>query len=102
MIRDTSRYLKQQGREVIYDAEHFFDGYKDDPEHAMATLLAAQEGGADTVVLCDTNGGTMPHEVAEMTAIVIAALEIPIGIECQDHALLRQPMQRLPRVLRCV
>lgn len=84
MIRDTSRYLKQQGREVIYDAEHFFDGYKDDPEHAMATLLSAQEGGADTVVLCDTNGGTMPHEIAEMTSIVCAALEIPVGIHTHD------------------
>ena len=84
MIRDTSRYLREQGREVIYDAEHFFDGYKDDAEHAMATLLAAQEGGAQIVVLCDTNGGTMPAEVSEMTAAVIDALDIPVGIHTHD------------------
>ncbi len=84
MIRDTARYLKRHGREVVYDAEHFFDGYKDDAEHAMATLLAAQEGGADIVVLCDTNGGTMPGEVAEMTAAVRDRLEIPVGIHTHD------------------
>ena len=60
MIRETTRYLKENGREVIYDAEHFFDGYKDSAEHALATLQAAKDGGADWVVLCDTNGGTMP------------------------------------------
>ncbi|MEM9479566.1 MAG: citramalate synthase, partial [Verrucomicrobiota bacterium] len=56
MIEDTTRYLKEQGREVVYDAEHFFDGYKDDAEHALATLAAAKAGGADILVLCDTNG----------------------------------------------
>lgn len=84
MIRDTSRYLKQQGREVIYDAEHFFDGYKDDADHALSTLLAAQEGGAEIAVLCDTNGGTMPHEVEEITQAVIDALDIPVGIHTHD------------------
>ncbi len=84
MIRDTTRYLKEQGREVIYDAEHFFDGYKDSPEHALATLAAAKEGGADWLVLCDTNGGTMPHEVAEMTETVINVLGIPVGIHTHD------------------
>lgn len=80
MIRDTTGFLKAAGREVIYDAEHFFDGYKDDPEHALATLAAAKEGGADMVVLCDTNGGTMPDEIAEMTRAVIDALDMPVGI----------------------
>ncbi len=80
MIRDTTAFLKAAGREVIYDAEHFFDGYKDDPEHALATLQAARDGGADMVVLCDTNGGTMPDEVAEMTRAVIDALDMPVGI----------------------
>ncbi|MDF1861047.1 MAG: citramalate synthase [Verrucomicrobiales bacterium] len=84
MIRDTTRYLKENGREVIYDAEHFFDGYKDSPEHALATLQAAKDGGADWVVLCDTNGGTMPHEVAEMTEIVIREIGIPVGIHTHD------------------
>ncbi len=84
MIRDTTAFLKENGREVIYDAEHFFDGYKDDPEHALATLAAAKEGGADWLVLCDTNGGTMPHEVAEMTEIVAKTLGIPVGIHTHD------------------
>ncbi len=84
MIRDTTSYLKEQGREVIYDAEHFFDGYKDAPEHALATLAAAKEGGADWLVLCDTNGGTMPHEVAEITEIVMRTFSIPVGIHTHD------------------
>lgn len=86
MIRDTTRYLKENGREVVYDAEQFFDGYKDCPEHALATLAAAKEGGADWVVLCDTNGGTMPHEIAEITEIVVKTLGIPVGIHTHDDA----------------
>jgi len=84
MIRDTTRYLKENGREVIYDAEHFFDGYKDCPEHALATLAAARDGGADWVVLCDTNGGTMPREVAEITEVVMKEIGIPVGIHTHD------------------
>lgn len=84
MIRDTTRYLKEQGREVVYDAEHFFDGYKDDPEHALATLAAAKEGGADILVLCDTNGGMMPHEVGEITETVKRSLGIAVGIHTHD------------------
>ncbi len=86
MIRDTVAYLKEHGREVVYDAEHFFDGYKDDAEHALGTLKAAEEGGADIVVLCDTNGGTMPHEVEAITKAVIEALSIPVGIHTHDDA----------------
>ena len=63
MIRDSIAYLKQCGREVIYDAEHFFDGYKNNKNYALETLSAALEGGADFVILCDTNGGTLPFEV---------------------------------------
>ena len=63
MIRDTTRYLSDCNREVLYDAEHFFDGYKENPAYAMETLFAALEGGAKTLVLCDTNGGTLPHEI---------------------------------------
>lgn len=85
MIRDTVAYLKKHGREVVYDAEHFFDGYKDDPAHALATLQAAADGGADIVVLCDTNGGTLPHEVATITAAVKAALpQTPVGIHTHN------------------
>ncbi len=84
MIRDTTRFLKENNREVIYDAEHFFDGFKDSKDHALATLMAAKEGGADWLVLCDTNGGTMPDEVAEITEIVIRELGIPVGIHAHD------------------
>lgn len=84
MIRDTTRFLRENGREVVYDAEHFFDGYKDCPEHALAALAAAAEGGANWLVLCDTNGGTLPHEVAEITEIVVATLGVPVGIHTHD------------------
>ncbi|MDF1810667.1 MAG: citramalate synthase [Verrucomicrobiales bacterium] len=84
MIRDTTRYLKENGREVIYDAEHFFDGFKDSKDYALETLFAAKEGGADWLVLCDTNGGTMPHEVSEITREVVEKLGIPVGIHTHD------------------
>ncbi len=72
MIADSVRYLKAHGKEVIYDAEHFFDGYLDDPDYAMKTLEAAMEAGADALVPCDTNGGRLPSEVAKITAEVVA------------------------------
>jgi 2-isopropylmalate synthase len=77
MIRDSVAHLKQQGREVIYDAEHFFDGYKNNKGYALETLSAAVEGGVDFIVLCDTNGGTLPFEINA----IIAALqkEMPAG-----------------------
>ena len=84
MIRDTARYLKENGKEVVYDAEHFFDGYKDDAEYAISTLRAAKQGGADIVVLCDTNGGTMPDEIARITEHVVAELDMPVGIHTHD------------------
>ena len=65
MIRASVAYLKAQGKEVVYDAEHFFDGYKANPEYALSTLQAAMLGGADSVVLCDTNGGGLPWQVGE-------------------------------------
>lgn len=70
MIGDTVRHLKAAGREVVYDAEHFFDGFKDNAGHALATLEAAVEGGADWVVLCDTNGGSLPGDVREACGVV--------------------------------
>jgi 2-isopropylmalate synthase len=70
MIADTIGYLKSCGLEAIYDAEHFFDGYKDDPDYAVQTLQAAAQVGADVLVLCDTNGGTMPWEIEAITARV--------------------------------
>ena len=72
MIADSVRYLKSRGLEVIYDAEHFYDGYKGDRDIALRTVLAAAEAGADALVLCDTNGGCLPHEVREITAAVLA------------------------------
>ncbi|HET9832840.1 MAG TPA: citramalate synthase [Vicinamibacterales bacterium] len=84
MIEDTIRHLKHHGRFVIYDAEHSFDGYKDEPEYALATLEAAERGGADVVVLCDTNGGSIPAEVAEITRKVRAHLKTAIGIHTHD------------------
>ncbi len=79
MISDSVSFLKSHGREVFYDAEHFFDGYKDDAEFAMATLAAAAEGGADMLVLCDTNGGTMPDEIASITEVVEARFPGKVG-----------------------
>ena len=70
MIQESVRYLKSQGRDVIYDAEHFFDGYSANPEYALETLRAAIIGGADSVVLCDTNGGRLPWEIADTIGVV--------------------------------
>jgi 2-isopropylmalate synthase len=85
MIRDTVAYLAKHGREVIYDAEHFFDGYKDSPEHALATLEAAAEGGASCLVLCDTNGGTLPSEIMQICLAVKARIPgTPFGIHTHN------------------
>ncbi len=84
MIRDTVRFLKDNRKFVIYDAEHAFDGYKDDPEYALATWRAAAEGGADIVTLCDTNGGCMPSEIARITAEAVAGVDTRIGIHTHD------------------
>jgi len=86
MIQDTVAFLKKRDREVIYDAEHFFDGAKDNWEHALQTLEAAVEGGADLVVLCDTNGGSLPEEVGDMTARVMARLGRPVGIHTHNDS----------------
>ena len=84
MIEDTMRYLKKEGREIIYDAEHFFDGYKNNPEYAMKTIESAISGGADMIVLCDTNGGTLTHEVKEIMDEVVPRVSIPVGIHVHD------------------
>ena len=76
MIRDSIAYLKKKGKEVIFDAEHFFDGYRRRPAYALETLKSALEAGADRVVLCDTNGGTMPHDLT--AAVAAASAVIPI------------------------
>lgn len=84
MISDTVQVLKSNGREVIYDAEHFFDGYKANPEYALETIQAAAHAGADCVVLCDTNGGTLPDEVAEIARIVMKAVTCQVGIHTHN------------------
>ncbi|NLZ93631.1 MAG: citramalate synthase [Firmicutes bacterium] len=84
IIRDTVAYLKGLGLEVIYDAEHFFDGFKSNPEYALATILEAEKAGADSVCLCDTNGGPMPMEVKEIVSAVIEKVRIPVGIHAHN------------------
>ena len=84
MIRETVAYLREAGREVVYDAEHFFDGWKANPEYARQTIRAAVEGGAMLVVMCDTNGGSMPEEVAALTKEAAAAVDVPLGIHTHN------------------
>jgi isopropylmalate/homocitrate/citramalate synthase len=84
MTRDSVGYLKKAGREVVLDAEHFFDGYRADHEYAVAVLAAAAEAGADWLVLCDTNGGTLPDVVAQAVASMVARFEVPIGIHAHN------------------
>ena len=86
MIGDTIRYLKSQGREVVYDAEHFFDGYKANPDYALATLQAAADAGADSLCLCDTNGGSLPLEILDITRVVVGRYATAIGIHCHNDA----------------
>ncbi len=84
MIADSVGYCRSQGRTVFYDAEHFFDGYKANPDYALATLRAAEEAGAEVVILCDTNGGSLPEQVAERVAAVRAALRCRLGIHTHN------------------
>ena len=84
MIRDSVGYLHAGGQRVFYDAEHFFDGYRANPEFALKTIKAAEEAGAEIVVLCDTNGGRLPEEIAAAVAAAKQALKIPVGIHCHN------------------
>ena len=84
MIGDTIRFLKDQGKIVVYDAEHSFDGYKDEPEYALATWQAAEKAGADCIVLCDTNGGCLPTEISKIAALAKNKLNTRIGIHTHD------------------
>jgi 2-isopropylmalate synthase len=84
MIGDTVRFLKDHGKFVIYDAEHAFDGFKLDSDYALATWQAAEKAGADFVVLCDTNGGCLPNEIAAITKTALGKLNCKIGIHTHD------------------
>ena len=87
MISESVAYLKSQGKEVIYDAEHFFDGWQANPEYAAKTIRAAASAGAHLVCCCDTNGGTLPEKVSELIQLVKATageFNVPIGIHCHN------------------
>ncbi len=85
MIEDSVRYLKSKGKEVIYDAEHFFDGYSEDGDYAIKTLEAAVAGGADWLVLCDSNGGKLTSEVSEITRVVCERFSgQKVGVHCHN------------------
>jgi 2-isopropylmalate synthase len=84
MIADTVRHLKAHGKFVVYDAEHAFDGAKEDREYALATWQAAERGGADVVTLCDTNGGSLPSAIVEITRVARSGLKCRLGIHTHD------------------
>ncbi|MCA9406603.1 MAG: citramalate synthase, partial [Candidatus Omnitrophica bacterium] len=84
MIGESVAFLKKKKKEVFYDAEHFFDGYKNNPEYALKTIYAAQDAGADCIILCDTNGGSLPSEVEKIVTEVKKQLKTPLGIHCHD------------------
>lgn len=87
IIRETVAYVKAQGKEIVYDAEHFFDGYKEDPVYTRQTLQAAVDGGADLLVLCDTNGGSMPWEIESIVTEIVAFFpDSTIGIHAHNDS----------------
>ncbi|MBN1570811.1 MAG: citramalate synthase [Acidobacteria bacterium] len=86
LIKTSVAYLKSKGREIIYDAEHFFDGFAANPEYAMQTLQSAAEGGADIIVLCDTNGGSLPSHIQNTIRKVQSLIHLPLGIHCHNDS----------------
>jgi len=86
MVYDSVKYLKDHGLHVIFDAEHFYDGYINCPSHAMDVLRASIDAGADTVVLCDTNGGTLPKAFEQITEKVVSSLKVTVGVHCHNDA----------------
>lgn len=86
IIEDSVAYLSSNGREVIYDAEHFFDGYKANPDYALETIKAAARGGASAITLCDTNGGTLPLETMEIFNRVKQEFELPLGVHFHNDS----------------
>ncbi len=86
MIGSSVAFMKAHGKEVIYDAEHFFDGYKADPDYALQTLRAAEQNGADVIVLCDTNGGCLPWEIERIVSEVKAQIRMPLGVHCHNDS----------------
>ncbi len=88
MIYDTVKYLKSKEKTVFFDAEHFFDGYLGNPSYALKTLIAAQDAGSDTIILCDTNGGTLTHDLSRIISEIKPKISVPLGIHTHnDNAL---------------
>ncbi len=86
MIEDSVAFLRSRGRRVVYDAEHFFDGYKNNPQYALKTLEAAQSGGAEILVLCDTNGGCLPLETKQIVEEAKKEILLPFGIHTHNDS----------------
>ncbi len=86
LIEDSVKFIVSEGRKVFFDAEHFFDGYKSNPDYAVKTILAAEAGGADIIVLCDTNGGTITEEIGSISDYVREKIQVPFGIHCHNDA----------------
>src|SRR5207237_7217716 len=88
MISDSVAFCRQAGKRVVYDAEHFFDGWREDAAYALECLSAATEAGAENLTLCDTNGSSLPQQVAEATASVVAGLgdRVEVGIHTHNDA----------------
>ena len=86
MIRESIAYLKDKNREVIFDAEHFFDGFKANSDYALQVLETAEAAGADWIILCDTNGGSMPWEIADIIRQVSQRMKSPLGIHAHNDA----------------
>ncbi|MCM8794765.1 MAG: citramalate synthase [Candidatus Omnitrophica bacterium] len=84
MIEESVAHLKEHGAKVFYDAEHFFDGFRENPEYAMKTITAAVAGGAETVILCDTNGGSIPSSIHRVVEEVKRKIKVPLGIHCHN------------------
>jgi len=86
MIGESIEFLRSHGRRVFFDAEHFFDGFRSTPEFALAAARTAAEAGAERIVLCDTNGGTLPHQIVEVLGKVEAEIDVPLGVHFHNDA----------------
>ncbi|MFP4546225.1 MAG: citramalate synthase, partial [Methanomassiliicoccales archaeon] len=84
MVEDSVRYLRENGRRVIFDAEHFYDGYGENRDYTMRVLRSAREAGAELAVLCDTNGGSLPGRIGEITRRVSKGIDLPLGIHAHN------------------
>lgn len=84
MITDSIAFLKEQGKKVFFDAEHFYDGFKNNSDYAMKVIKAAENAGAEQIILCDTNGGCLPYEIEKITKATVDYISVPVGIHCHN------------------